>query len=161
MALVSYLLLATASLLLPLVQTKCYFPDGISSATQDVPCHKNGNSTCCGPGYACLSNNICKWTSNVLGTRPTTDYIRGSCTDSTWSDGNCPLFCANEAIGDNQSGGIGMGKCSDTAFYCLDSAQSDINCAKTSGPLVLFSCKRPSLTISTLWSTNAILMASI
>src|SRR2546421_8865669 len=31
----------------------CYFPDG-SIAAQDTPCSSNGNSTCCGNGYACL-----------------------------------------------------------------------------------------------------------
>jgi hypothetical protein len=116
---------------------RCYFPDGQTVASSNVPCHNNGNATCCGPGYACLSNNICMVTSYVQQA-PSVQYIRGSCTDSSWTDVNCPLFCDNPQVGDNQAGGIGMQVCpgSDTSYYCMDSTQSSVNCANGQGVVV-------------------------
>ena len=67
----------------PLAQT-CYNPDGTFSG--DIPCWSVSTaSACCGPGWECLPNNICK---NHMG-----DLSRGSCTDQTWESTGCPQFC--------------------------------------------------------------------
>jgi hypothetical protein len=56
----------------------CYYPNG-RLAPNDVPCQDDtAHTTCCGLGYACLSNGICKVTSESLG------KLRGSCTDQSW-----------------------------------------------------------------------------
>jgi hypothetical protein len=120
------------------VAARCWFPDGQTVATQDVPCSNSGNSTCCGPGFACLSNNICMATSYVINP-PDVQFIRGSCTDQTWNDQNCPLFCDSPAADDNQNGGIGMQQCpnSNTTFYCMDPGQSSADCTESKN-LVVF-----------------------
>lgn len=128
--------LAIFASLLAVVRARCWFPDGQTVAAQDVPCHSTGNSTCCGQGWACLSNNICEKTSYAQGAG--SQYVRGSCTDPTWNDANCPNFCDSPAIGDNQQGGIGMSPCpnSDLEWVCQDSAGSTANCEATLGVVV-------------------------
>ena len=111
-------------LLFPSIVTSCYFPDG--STTQDTPCNPtSANSTCCGPGYACLSNHLCSVTSHVPSsiTQLSPYYVRASCTDPTWTSAECPLFCTNASGGDNLGvGGMGVGKCDGNAsldrYYC-------------------------------------------
>jgi len=71
--------------------TTCYFPDGLES--KGSPCNPTANvSTCCGPGFVCLSNGLCTPGPND---RKTYDYkfYRSSCTDSTWKSSACPNFC--------------------------------------------------------------------
>ncbi|KAF2434174.1 hypothetical protein EJ08DRAFT_646623 [Tothia fuscella] len=92
--------------LLSFTHAICYFSDGTTVANNDVPCQGSGNSTCCGPGYACLSNHICEWTEAVVGPKPNTVFFRGSCTDPTFNNENCPLFCMGS--GDTPNGGIGI-----------------------------------------------------
>lgn len=70
----------------------CYYPDG-STAKQDAPCSSTGNSTCCGSQYACLSNNICASVDTTDDPTDSTGYVRGSCTDKSWTAGACPMFC--------------------------------------------------------------------
>lgn len=126
----------TLILLAPsIVRALCWFPDGQTVAVSDEPCDPNGNSTCCGPGWACLSNNICERTSYVSNSSAGSQYVRGSCTDPTWNSPNCPRYCDNPAIGDNLQGGIGMLPCpnSDLEWYCEDSGTSTLNCAATQG----------------------------
>src|SRR5262245_38555292 len=78
------------------VMSACFFPNG--DTVDDTPCKSgDGNSTCCGPGYACLSNGLCavseylsfanfySWESGW--------FVRGSCTDKSWTDPACPQFC--------------------------------------------------------------------
>src|SRR5690348_15730855 len=85
----------------------CYYPDG-SVAPQDTACQDNDEeSTCCGQGYACLSNNICMSTGDETQKAGATTFVRGSCTDKTWRSNNCPLFCINPTI-DFLSGGNGI-----------------------------------------------------
>ncbi|KAF2655380.1 hypothetical protein K491DRAFT_692976 [Lophiostoma macrostomum CBS 122681] len=121
-------------LLLPsLITTSCYFPDG--STTQDTPCNpKSANSTCCGPGYACLSNHLCSVTSQVpLSIADLSPYyVRASCTDPTWTSTECPQFCTNATNGDNLGvGGMGVGKCDGNAsldrYYCRDERTKDLS----------------------------------
>ena len=123
--------------LLPLVDSRCYFPDGKSVANFDTPCHSDGNSTCCGQGYACMSNDICKLTSYVLDqSADQSTYVRGSCTDPTWS-GVCPNFCTTPSHGDTDSGGMGMQKCEDNSedtYFCLDAYVASATISISGGP---------------------------
>ena len=69
----------------------CYYPNGELSPN-DTPCYNNrAVSVCCGQGYACLDNGICKV---VIDTNVANDiqYLRGSCTDQLFGPG-CPQFC--------------------------------------------------------------------
>ena len=82
-------------LLFRFVLTLCYYPDG-SPARQDIPCSNSGNSTCCGPLYACLSNNICMAVVGVTNDpSDLTVYVRGRCTDRSWTSDACPAFCTD------------------------------------------------------------------
>ncbi|KAF2845744.1 hypothetical protein T440DRAFT_407179 [Plenodomus tracheiphilus IPT5] len=124
---------------IPLVSAICYFPDGKSIPRQDTPCRSEGFSTCCGQGYACLSNNLCMLTEHVPNPIPgQSRYVRGSCTDQSWDSPHCPNFCIVPAHDDNFSGGTGVAKCDVTQdrYYCLDNqteplASSDICSSST------------------------------
>ena len=99
----------------------CYYPNGDVSP-QDVPCTSNSNSTCCGIGYACLTNQICMDTSLTPASSGSTKYVRGSCTDKSFSSSACPLFCDNAKY-DDVGGGEGMEKCTNVqgdAYRCID-----------------------------------------
>src|ERR1700748_578213 len=53
----------------------CYFPDG-SVASGDSPCYSSGNPTCCGRGFACLSQtmyacSLTKWLELALDSQHT------------------------------------------------------------------------------------------
>jgi len=106
----------------------CYYSNGDPSP-QDAPCGDDtDHSTCCGPGYACLSNNICMATGLEKQIPNAARYDRGSCTDKTWRSGRCPNFCVNAAHNDTLDGGIGMAKCPGNLdmYYCMDGAS--FNC---------------------------------
>lgn len=65
----------------------CYFADGISEATDFVPCDTTADiSTCCPSHSFCTTSGLC------LGA---TGYGRGSCTDPEWGapcNKVCPSF---------------------------------------------------------------------
>lgn len=107
----------------------CYFPDG-TIALEDLPCNSSAlASTCCGRSYACLSNNICEATSETVKKPGSAIFVRGSCTDSSWTSDSCPTFCVNQTSGD-KGGSAGIGKCPDgdgNEYYCVDGAPS--NCS--------------------------------
>ena len=67
----------------------CYYPAGQQFiAETDVVCNPLAAvSTCCGAGYACLENNLCMKTAEADGgdSVPIGAFIRGSCTDPTFS----------------------------------------------------------------------------
>lgn len=119
--------------LLTAVKSTCYFPNGES--IQDTPCNPDAaHSTCFGPGYACLSNNVCALTEHVSSevAKLSPYYVRGSCTDSTWLSPECPSFCLNSTNGDNLGvGGMGVGKCdgdgSVDRYYCRNSKTADMS----------------------------------
>ncbi|KAL3413139.1 hypothetical protein V8F44DRAFT_662560 [Aspergillus fumigatus] len=76
------------------------------------------HATCCGQGYACLSNLICTATE--------------SCTDHTWRSSACPLFCINlDPLNlNNLAGGQGIKKCPNTdldMYYCIDYNMGNAN----------------------------------
>ena len=110
----------------------CYYPDG-GVSNQDVPCTDSANSTCCGQGYACLSNLICMLTAATPSPVGVTGYIRGSCTDQSWESDSCPLFCITQQS-PNVNDFIGYGavaKCSDRtddSYYCFDGAINATSC---------------------------------
>jgi hypothetical protein len=100
----------------------CYYPNGDPSP-QDLPCQdETDHSTCCGPGYACLSNHICMATGLERQIPNAAKYDRGSCTDKTWRSSQCPNFCVNPAHNDALDGGIGIAKCpgNKDMYYCMD-----------------------------------------
>lgn len=137
----SLMLLFLPFTLLGEVQAICWFPDGVTQAVGDEPCHSSGNSTCCGQGFACLSNRLCMLTSydTEAGSGQST-YVRGSCTDHTWTDPNCPQFCVSPSHNDNSQGAEGVAKCPSVGnqdmYYCLDNITADVNCASTSNVLL-------------------------
>ncbi|KAK8053230.1 hypothetical protein PG996_012531 [Apiospora saccharicola] len=85
----SHLLLLSVTFWFPLRvlgDAKCFYPKG-ETAMGDAPCNpKLETSACCGGGFGmvCLDNGFC------LG--PSTNIIRGSCTDANWGAG-CSRLC--------------------------------------------------------------------
>ncbi|KAK1635862.1 hypothetical protein BDP81DRAFT_321944 [Colletotrichum phormii] len=137
-------LLITLLLSLAQVRAACYYPDG-SIAPNDTPCQDlTAESTCCGQGYACLSNAMCEATGKELSKDGATELVRGSCTDRSWRSSTCPLFCINPET-DNVGGGIGVAKCEGTAeelYYCINSVMDTDNC--TAKKNVLFFQQSPT-----------------
>lgn len=113
------------------VSATCYNPDG-SVTSQDVPCSSGHESSCCHPGWACLSNGLCQ---NPSAPNDTVGYIRGSCTDESWRSGYCPNFCVhgnppwNDSLGKPQP----LSKCANTTddiYYCDDGNVQAVDCSK-------------------------------
>lgn len=69
-----------------LANQTCYYPDG-SIAQGDKPCGNGTDVACCGSGGICLSNGLCMDVA-----QPNT-LARSSCTDKSWTSGNCPNYC--------------------------------------------------------------------
>ena len=112
-----------------ITESTCYFPDG-TIPRQDTPCQSEGESTCCGAGYACLSNNLCELTEHVPNPAPgQSQWVRGSCTDQTWKSPNCPNFCLTPSNGDYRGGGMGVDKCEVTQdrYYCINNQTLPLN----------------------------------
>lgn len=126
------------------VRAACYYPDG-SIAPNDTPCQDlTAESTCCGQGYACLSNGMCQATGKELSKDGATELVRGACTDRSWRSSSCPLFCINPET-DNVAGGIGIAKCDGTVeelYYCINSVMDTVNC--TAKKNVLFFQRKSS-----------------
>ncbi|KAF7121625.1 hypothetical protein CNMCM5793_009096 [Aspergillus hiratsukae] len=120
------LLLAILWLLFPDPSlSACYYPD----------------ATCCGQGYACLSNSLCMATGDEIKKTGATLYVRGSCTDPTWRSSACPLFCINPdpPNSDNLAGGQEIVKCPNTAldmYYCIDYNMENVNCSAQHNVLI-------------------------
>ncbi|KAI1269832.1 hypothetical protein F5Y18DRAFT_371754 [Xylariaceae sp. FL1019] len=118
-----------------LAESICYYPDG-TVAPQDTPCDDDSSeSTCCGQGYACLSNHICQATGEERHKNGATEFVRGSCTDKNWRSGSCPAFCVNpEAPSfDLTAGGMGMAKCANITediYYCINQNTDHVDCEK-------------------------------
>lgn len=116
----------------------CYNFDG-STTVGDIACQDSPNveSTCCPPGYACLSNRICQKTEFAVGFEDAGYFVRGSCTDSKWKSPFCPNFCVRgEAPYNEKKAGYNqVGRCETPApnvFYCLNSINTDLgetNCS--------------------------------
>ena len=124
------------SILLGRVSSLCYYPNG-DLARDDQACDSTkSTSSCCGQGYACLSNGLCSKTSftkDNIGDK----YGRGSCTDRKWGSG-CPNYCVDPKI-DIMDGGTGLAVCPTAAnkFYCMNSQNTTVNCASGKGVYTL------------------------
>ena len=62
----------------------CYYNDG-SVVNNNYFCGLPNQDTCCGPGWVCLSNGLCRQSSG------TEEYAQGSCTDPSFK--KCLSFC--------------------------------------------------------------------
>ena len=137
---------------LPHCTATCYYPDGIHVADQDVPCNEGtSDSVCCDPGYACLSNKVCK-KINTPNNNSSAEFVRASCTDPKWGPANCPVFCMG-----NQVGGEGMQKCEDSdvdSYCCLQDTLCTSKCAH--GAVVVgFQGEPTALTTISVTATNS------
>lgn len=66
---------------------KCYFANQIQSG--NMPCDPKAEvSSCCTPGFICLSNGLCE--PSVNQSQYVTPYFSSTCTDYTW---NSPSVC--------------------------------------------------------------------
>ena len=144
----------------PLATTICYYPDK-SIAAHDTPCHSSdGDSFCCGQGFACLSNKLCQATSLIVHG---SSYARGSCTDQTWRSSNCPSFCLGRFTPpstvkywhrltclDIANGGEGVDQCPtpNTDSYCCHDDLANCNCTSRYG--TLFSGSEPATVLQTI-----------
>lgn len=115
------------------VSAACYYPDG--SVAQDIPCtDSTDESTCCGPGFACLGHTssffLCQATGEEFQRADASEFVRGSCTDQSWRSSNCPNVCVDPNR-DNTAGGHGVAACprSDTRFYCISTGLSEEDCS--------------------------------
>ncbi|KUJ14984.1 uncharacterized protein LY89DRAFT_671378 [Mollisia scopiformis] len=69
--------------------TTCYYPDGVTTEPNHVPCNTTlSTSACCDPLDSCTTSGLC------LG-RTGFNY-RGSCTDKTWTSDNCASGCHSD-----------------------------------------------------------------
>lgn len=112
------------------IEAACYYFDG-TITNSDVPCLDGSDpSLCCSYGYACLSNGVCMATEQTPNA--TASFVRGSCTDDTWRDKNCPNFCLNDndPNDDTTGGAQDMDLCdgSNWAWYCLDNNVDAVSC---------------------------------
>jgi hypothetical protein len=115
------------------VVATCYNPDG-STTMEDVPCSSGHQSSCCHPGWACLSNGLCR---NLNAPNDTVGYVRGSCTDQSWRSGYCPNFCihGNAPWNDSMNKPQHMSKCENTSedmYYCDDDNVQAVDCSNHS-----------------------------
>ena len=63
---------------------ECYTGNG--TVTEDLPCHSDDVSFCCGVGWSCLSNGLCQW-------RDSTSFAEGTCTDKSYPMNACLGSC--------------------------------------------------------------------
>ncbi|MCJ1398409.1 hypothetical protein MMC11_001607 [Xylographa trunciseda] len=96
----------------------CYAADGVQS--DNLPCYPDQtDSTCCMPGFKCISNGLCAPGPNITGA--ITPFYVGDCTDPTWSSPECLTECAN-------SGGNGVQPCANAGpgnFCCYGLSNAD------------------------------------
>lgn len=68
----------------------CYYPDG--NVTDDHPCDPSAStSSCCGGGWVCQPNGLCK-------DRHSESWARGTCTDKDWASSACPQICTRKFL---------------------------------------------------------------
>ncbi|KAK4631543.1 hypothetical protein CLAFUW4_02486 [Fulvia fulva] len=78
---------------------QCYYPDGITSQANDVPCNASAAvSPCCNKQDMCLDNGLCLHGGGIS---------RGSCTEQSWGQ-DCPQWCKEV----NNASGIALLPCS-------------------------------------------------
>jgi hypothetical protein len=84
------------------VNATCYWPnatlftnnpDPDTISPDDHPCNPDAEaSVCCGTGWTCLSDGVCK-----IRQDGNDFYYRGTCTDFTWKSQSCPGFCMQQS----------------------------------------------------------------
>ncbi|KUJ24162.1 uncharacterized protein LY89DRAFT_727197 [Mollisia scopiformis] len=120
---------------LSLAAQTCYFPNG-AVAIHDVPCNDTSVSICCQTVSTCLNDGLC---FNPLGSA-VGGFIRGSCTDKSFTSSLCPLFCNTD---DNVAGIIntisdaGVLSCGNSHFCCESASLSECNCQTGNGTFTL------------------------
>lgn len=124
----------------PEAHAACYYPNR-QVAPNDIPCRDDTpHAACCAPGYACLSNGICQATGQEQGGPNPSEFVRGACTDESWRNSNCPLFCIEEGV-DFLGGGNGIAKCdntSDDSYYCINIRSSGQATCENRGKVLFF-----------------------
>lgn len=74
----------------------CYDPFG-KLAVDDLPCNPTAvESFCCGAGWSCLTNQLCRDVEGGVEGGVEGSVARGTCTDKSWSSTECPDYCASE-----------------------------------------------------------------
>ncbi|OKL55319.1 hypothetical protein UA08_09392 [Talaromyces atroroseus] len=97
----------------------CYYPDK-SIASSDIPCGNGTHVACCGEGAVCLSNGLCM---DVF--QPFT-LARSSCTDQSWTSGNCPNYCLQDSSFNKSGCSIVLYSYLDsTAEYCCNNIDAE------------------------------------
>ncbi|TKX27042.1 hypothetical protein C1H76_0797 [Elsinoe australis] len=131
----------------------CYFLTG-GIASGDKPCPGyNGDGPCCPSNRACGDDNLC-------GTTPgDPSQSRGSCTDKSWDNPNCPQYC----LGSGQNAQIP--NCTETLGlseprYCCGNTQaygSVIGCCQFSTNLfaIQSDAKQNPIVVSTTSQSSA------
>ncbi|KAF2115078.1 hypothetical protein BDV96DRAFT_600213 [Lophiotrema nucula] len=98
----------------------CYYPAGLEN--RGIPCNPDAEvSSCCGPGFVCLSNGLCTPGKDDKKTYRY-KYYRSGCTDPTWNSTDCPQYCldvltTNEAS-DSLDAGEGIQSCGSNSYCC-------------------------------------------
>lgn len=130
----------------PGAEAACYYPSGRLSPN-DTPCRDDTpHATCCGQGYACISNGMCQATGEELAKAGASEFVRGACTDKTWRSSSCPLFCIEEDV-DFLDGGNGVAKCENTSqdlYFCINSRSAEEASCEENRKLLFFPgmCKK-------------------
>ena len=74
---------------------QCFLPNGTAWPI-DTPCNANAaHSACCPEHSACLANGYCIGTGDAAEGDAPNVVARSSCTDATWEDPACPVYCAD------------------------------------------------------------------
>lgn len=112
--------------------SSCYYPSGLE--TRGSACNPNAAiSSCCGPGFVCLSNGLCEpGPENKKSYKY--EYYRSSCTDSSWNSTSCPQYCVgrtsnchplywlyitdNATANNNLDAGEGLQSCGSNTYCC-------------------------------------------
>lgn len=114
---------------------KCYFPNG-NWAPNDRVCGEregSGDFFCCGEGYTCLSNGLCRPPTppRFLHSDWKSPYVRSSCTDRNWATFNCPGRMCLDRDHDIRDGSMGIARClNDTRgrFQCTSDNVAEMVC---------------------------------
>ncbi|KAF2263884.1 hypothetical protein CC78DRAFT_262699 [Lojkania enalia] len=92
----------------------CYYPSGLEN--KGSPCDSDSEiSSCCGPGFVCLSNGLCL-PGPELKQEYRYEFYRSGCTDASWNSTQCPQYCIG--FGFNLNRGEGIQTCGNDQYCC-------------------------------------------
>ncbi|KAF7529950.1 hypothetical protein G7054_g9721 [Neopestalotiopsis clavispora] len=149
----------------------CYYASGGGASTDGdtyIPCNttaveQGGHSACCAPGDMCFTNGLCKagegqWNWNW----------RIGCTDPTFQDPACPIYCRG-IESDDQAHLVFQ--CSDNDTWCCATGNVDrfvrnynFTCCDNPeltmalGPAVFYGTAQAQVVISTLGTSSSTTM---